>query len=65
MAPEDENKVFTGEVRIENTENESDFEIIDVYLRTPRSRGIGYDFIMKILDRFPILQQILTVLSII
>jgi C1A family cysteine protease len=65
IAPEDEKKVFTGEVRIENAENESDFEIIDVYLKTPRSRGISFDFIMRILDRFPILQQILTVLSII
>ena len=65
MVPEDQRKVFSGEVRIENRENESDFEIISVYLKTPRSRLLNFDFIIRILDRFPILQQILTVLSII
>jgi C1A family cysteine protease len=65
MVPEDQRKVFSGEVRIENVENESDYEIISVYLKTPRSRTINFDFIIQILDRFPILQQILTVLSII
>ncbi len=65
MVPEDENKVFTGDVKVVNTNNESDFEIIDVYLKTPRSRGITFNFIIKLLDRFPILQQILSVLSII
>jgi C1A family cysteine protease len=65
IIPEDENKVFTGIVRINNTHNESDYEEIDVYLKTPRSRGVNYNLIMKILDRFPILQHILTVLSIV
>jgi len=63
--PEEQGKVFTGEVRIENVDNESDFEIINVYLKTPRSRGISFDFISRIIDRFPILQQILMILSII
>ncbi|UCF50045.1 MAG: hypothetical protein JSU91_00780 [Thermoplasmatales archaeon] len=65
IVPEDENKEFTGDVKIQNTNNESDFEIIEVYLKTPRSSGIFFDFILKIIDRFPILQLILTKLSII
>jgi len=65
LVPEEEKKVFTGDVKIENVNNESDFEIINVYLKTPRSRGISFDFIMNLLERFPILQHILTVLAII
>jgi C1A family cysteine protease len=63
IVPEDENKEFTGDVKIQNTNNESDFEIIEVYLKTPRSSGIFFDFILKIIDRFPILQFILTKLT--
>ena len=65
MVPEDENKEFTGDVKVVNTNNESDFEIIEVYLKTPRDRGIYFNFLIKLLDRFPILQQILSVLSLI
>jgi len=65
MVPEDENKEFTGDVKVVNANNESDFEIIEVYLKTPRQRDIFFNFLIKILDRFPILQQILSVLSLI
>ena len=65
ISPEDENAEFTGEVKIQNLNKESDFEIIEVYLKTPRSSGIFFDFIIKLIDRFPILQLILTKLSII
>ncbi|KYK34599.1 MAG: hypothetical protein AYK22_05155 [Thermoplasmatales archaeon SG8-52-3] len=65
IVPEDENKEFSGKVKVININNESDFEIIDVYLKTPRSRVIYFDFILKLIDRFPILQLILTKLSII
>jgi len=61
-APEDEETVYEGEVKIVNTNNESDFEIINVYIKTPRTRSIYFDFISRILDRFPILKQILSAL---
>jgi len=61
IAPEDENAEFTGDVKIQNLNNESDFEIIEVYLKTPRSSGIFFDFIIKLVDRFPILQLILRI----
>ena len=65
IVPEDENTEFTGEIKVVNRHNESDFYIIDVYLNTPRDRGIYFNFLIKLLDRFPILQQILSVLSLI
>lgn len=59
VAPEDKNKDFTGEVKIVNTENSDDYEIITVSLTTPRIRLSNFQFIEQLLSRFPILNQIL------
>ena len=43
-----------------NTENElSDYEMISITLTTPRSRGVIFNFIEQILQRFPVIQQII------
>ncbi len=58
VAPEEKNKEFSGEVKIINKENYSDFEIITVSLTTPRSRLLNFQFIEQILSRYPLLYQI-------
>jgi len=57
-APEESEKKFTGELRVENKDDPSDYEIISITLATSRSRAIHFDFIEKILSYFPILEQI-------
>ena len=57
-APDVKNQEFSGEVKIVNTEDSNDFEIISVSLTTPRSRFLNLQFIEQILSRYPLLYQI-------
>jgi len=59
IAPEKGGTEFTGEIKIVNKENSSDFEIIPVYLKTPRDKAIFNNFLETILQ-FPLFQKILT-----
>ena len=63
VIPPAEKGQFTGEVRIENVNDESDFEIIPVSLRTPRNRLFNGNILERILDQFPVLQKILEVIQ--
>ena len=57
-APEESGKKFTGELRIENKNDPSDYEIIYVTLTTPRSKATHFNILEKILSYFPMLEQI-------
>ncbi len=65
IAPDEKNKVFTGELKVVNKENSSDFIIINVYLATPVPKNTIYfttiQFFQNIIQRFPILQNILKI----
>jgi len=54
-SPDKKNKEFTGEVKIANTENSSDFCTVDVSLVTPKSKPFNFNFYLleRLLDRFP------------
>jgi len=60
VAPAENNQNFTGEIKIANKENASDYEILDVSLSTPKNKPINNLFI-TFLDNhpylFPLLQQ--------
>lgn len=58
IAPEDIGTEFTGEIKVVNKENSSDFEIIPVYLKTPRNREFKINLFEILFNRFPILKQI-------
>lgn len=63
-APNEENTEFTGEIKIVNSNNESDFCIISVSLATPLSQQANnFPILQRILERFPnvlpIVQKIL------
>jgi hypothetical protein len=54
IAPQEKNTVFQGELRIENIDNSIDFEVIDVYLKTPvRDTLSPLWFFENIFERFP------------
>jgi len=58
-APEESEKEFLGELRIENKNDPSDYDIISITLTTPRSRPRIINFIEQILQGFPLLQRII------
>jgi len=64
VAPDVKNSDFSGQVKIENKENSSDFCTIDVSLVTPVNQNTLYSqflqFLQKIIHRFPLLEQILS-----
>jgi len=58
VAPSRQEYKFTGRIKIVNTQDSSDYVYIDAVLRTPRNRvAIGALF-TKLLERFPILEQV-------
>ena len=62
VAPDDPNAEFTGEIKIVNSENSSDYCIIDVSLVTPKNQQNSHPLFQRFIDRFPnafpILRQI-------
>jgi hypothetical protein len=52
-APGDSDTEFTGEIKIVNSQNASDFCIIDAYLATPVSQQTDNTLIQNIFERFP------------
>jgi hypothetical protein len=61
-APDEGNKEFTGEVKVINSENNEDYEIIPVMLKTPRNKALNKPMINFLKSHpilFPILQQLL------
>jgi C1A family cysteine protease len=63
-APDEKKQVFTGEIKVVNKENSSDFITINVYLATPVLKNSIYSpvihFFQRLIERFPILQSILS-----
>ena len=52
IAPDEQNSIFEGYIRVENQNNPGDFDLISVYLKTPVNNNVLqlmiYQFILKI-----------------
>jgi len=62
IAPLEENKEFTGKIKVINTNNPSDYCEVEVYLKTPRNKAITnpiINFIKNNQNLFPIMQKLL------
>lgn len=59
-APSEKEKEFTGEIKVINKYNPSDYEIIPVSLITPRYNALKFNFLERITHQFPFLQEILS-----
>ena len=59
VAPIEYNEEFTGEVKVVNSEYSTDEEIIPVSLKTPRSKITVNTLFLRLLERFPLLNQLL------
>ena len=55
VAPDEKKSQFTGNVKIVNKDNSSDFCTIDVSLVTPKHKPFNFflNFLERLLDRFP------------
>ena len=53
VAPPDKNTEFTGEVKVINVNDPSDFKIIPVILDTPREKAFYIIILERILEKFP------------
>lgn len=53
VAPSDKNTEFTGEIKVININDPSDFKTIPVTLKTPRDKTTFINILEKILQRFP------------
>ena len=62
VAPNEQEQVYSGEIRIENKDDSNDYEIINVILSTPRNRFTFDNLFLRlfrnIISQFPILEQI-------
>jgi len=58
IAPDESNKKFEGYIRVVNQEDSSDFDVIPVYLKTPRARHM-YNPLLEYLNKLPNLFTIL------
>jgi hypothetical protein len=52
-APPDPETEFTGNIKVINSDDESDFCRIDIYLFTPRNRAVNSPFLYRVFERFP------------
>jgi len=52
-APNEEGQTFTGEIKIINSDNPSDYCYIDVFLATPVNQPMQQSLLQRFLDRFP------------
>jgi C1A family cysteine protease len=57
-APEESEKKFTGELRVENKNDPSDYEMISITLTTSRSRATHFNILEKLLSYFPMIDQL-------
>jgi len=57
VAPDEEEKTFTGEVKIVNSEDPDDTCVIDVSLATPVNQQVINPLLQMILERFPMLER--------
>jgi len=53
VAPPDKNTEFTGEVKVINANDPSDYKIIPVKLETPRNKALYINILERILEKFP------------
>ncbi len=60
-APNNISKEFRGKIKIVNKENSSDYELINIYLKTPRNKVISINILEKLIQ-FPIFKLLLALI---
>ncbi len=58
-APDEVNKEFEGYIRIVNQEDSEDYDVIPVYLKTPKNKVTVNLLFWRFFEKFPLLQKLL------
>ena len=58
IAPPDEETDFYGTIKVINSDDPNDYDLIPVTLKTPRSKSIFINFLERIIDSFPLLKYL-------
>jgi hypothetical protein len=58
-APDEVNKEFEGYIRIVNQEDSEDYDVIPVYLKTPKNKVTVNLLFWRLFEKFPLLQKLL------
>ncbi len=51
--PDEENKKFTGTIKVVNAVNPSEYCVIDISIKTPRNRATYNTLLLRLFERFP------------
>jgi len=62
LVPNQLNKDFSGEVKVVNIKNSSDYEIIPVSLTTQKTRTVYHPLFIRFLEIFPMLERLLSLI---
>ena len=57
-APNVQNQIYSGRVKVINLDDPTDYCDMPVELETPRYKGVFYNFLEQLANRFPILQYL-------
>jgi hypothetical protein len=63
VAPNEQKKTFTGEIKIVNRDDNADNCTITISLATPKNKAINYAFLDFLYQKFPLIAKILQILS--
>jgi hypothetical protein len=58
-APPTKNKKFVGKIKVINSDNPTDFCEMDIHVKTPRNKGVFFNFFEHLINHFPILKHVL------
>ncbi len=63
VAPSEKDKEFSGNIKVVNLEDPLDFDVVSVYLSTPRNRVSIVSYWLSLLEGFPILHRLLSIIN--
>lgn len=63
VAPNEQKKTFTGEIKIINQDDNADNCIITISLATPKNKAISYTFLNFLYQKHPLIEKILQIYS--
>jgi len=62
VAPDETNQEFTGEIKVVNSDDGSDYITVPVSLTTPKFKGEIFSLLLQFLDQHPRILPILKIL---
>jgi len=65
IAPPEKDMEFNGSIKVINLDNTTDYCEINIFLKTPRARAVSSPLLLRFLERFPLLERLLSLIRVI